>query len=297
MQAAGGDVGDRRPRQRRPALGGALGHVQVAADGEVVDVVAGPLGVGAGLAVAAGRAVDDAGVHRPDGLVADAEAVDDAGAEALEHDVGGRRQSQEGGPAALGPQVDLHPLLAPLAAVGVERRHERRRPRPGWRADLDDPGAVVGEQASTGWRPTVDRSSTVVPARGLGHGGLRSSGQAQLAGGDDVLLHLGGAAADRVDDRVPVGRLGPPGHRRLLGPHRSCEPGPAMSIEASATRLTARWRRAVLGGLRPERVDAPHGLVTKRRPSTAATSPSVTSRAMRWRTTGSSFSGLPSRVV
>ena len=52
------------PGQRGTAVGVAARAVEVAADREVVEVVAGPLRTRAGLAVAARRAVDDAGVHR-----------------------------------------------------------------------------------------------------------------------------------------------------------------------------------------------------------------------------------------
>ena len=96
MQPARGDVGHGGAGQRRPAVGGALGHVQVAAGRQVVEVVAGPGGGGPGLPVAAGRAVHDRRVHRPHRVVADAEAVDDAGPEALDHHVGAGRQAEEG---------------------------------------------------------------------------------------------------------------------------------------------------------------------------------------------------------
>lgn len=49
LHPPGGDVGHRGAGQGRPAIGGALAHVQVAADGEVVEVVPGPRGVGAVL--------------------------------------------------------------------------------------------------------------------------------------------------------------------------------------------------------------------------------------------------------
>src|SRR3954452_4966525 len=41
--------------------------------------------------------------------------------------------------------------------------------------------------------------------------------QAELAAGEDVLLHLGGAAADRVEHGVAVRRLRPALHRGVLG--------------------------------------------------------------------------------
>ena len=92
LHPAPGGVGHGGPGQRRLVAGGPLAAVEVAAQGQVVDVVAGPLGVGAGLAVAAGRAVDDGRVHGAHVVVADAQAVDHAGSEALEHHVGGGGQ-------------------------------------------------------------------------------------------------------------------------------------------------------------------------------------------------------------
>ncbi len=91
-----------------PGSGGAAvdprrAHGQVAADGEVVDVVARPLRRRAVLAVAAGRAVDDPGIARRHGGVADAQPVDDAGPEALDDDVGRRRQRQERRPTRRRP--------------------------------------------------------------------------------------------------------------------------------------------------------------------------------------------------
>ena len=104
VHAAAGAVADGRAGQRRAAVGVAAGAVEVAADREVVEVVAGPLRVRAVLAVAGGRAVDDAGVHRVHRLVADAEPVDDAGPEALDHDVGASPRgagTRRGRPSAL----------------------------------------------------------------------------------------------------------------------------------------------------------------------------------------------------
>ena len=87
VQASGCAVGDRGPRKgRTPALIPARA-VEVAADGQVVEVVAGPGRAGAGLAVAGGRAVDDAGVEDPYSLVSDTEPVDHPGPEAFKHHV------------------------------------------------------------------------------------------------------------------------------------------------------------------------------------------------------------------
>ncbi len=130
MHAAGGGVGDGRARQRRSAVGPGSAHREVAADGQVVEVVSGPLRCRAVLAVPARRAVDDAGVARRHGLVADAQAIDDTGSEALDDDVGRRGQREEGLPSVVVLQVELDPAHAAVAAVGEERRLDRRRVRP-----------------------------------------------------------------------------------------------------------------------------------------------------------------------
>ncbi len=96
VHAAGSGVGDGGTRKWRCAVGPGVAHGEEAADGQVVEVVTGPLRVRAVLAVAARRAVHDAAVARRHSLVADAQAVDDAGAEALDDDVGRGGQREEG---------------------------------------------------------------------------------------------------------------------------------------------------------------------------------------------------------
>src|ERR1035437_21866 len=85
--------------------------------------------------------------------------------------------------------------------------------------------------------PTLDRSSTTTPANSPVEDAVDAEGgmaggvgvvterrrsevlrQTEFAAGDDVLLNLRGAAADGVDHRVAIGRLGPALHRGILGP-------------------------------------------------------------------------------
>ena len=128
LHAAAGRVADGRAGQRRAALGAPARTVEVAADREVVDVVAGPLRTRAGLAVAARRAVDDAGVHGAHVGVADAEAVDHTRPEALDHHVGACRR------AAGTHRVRMRPSgrAAPVPCPGdrCTRRTAARSARP-----------------------------------------------------------------------------------------------------------------------------------------------------------------------
>ena len=147
LHAAGGGVGDGGAGQRRRAVGPRRAHGQVAADGEVVDVVAGPLRARAVLAVAARRAVDDARIARRHRLVADAEAVDDAGPEALDHHVGRRppRPGRRRGPR----RPSGRPARAACRGARCRRRTAARSAprRPTARARPSPPCPVVGQQA------------------------------------------------------------------------------------------------------------------------------------------------------
>ena len=88
LEAAPGAVGHRGSGQGRPAVAVASRAVEVAADGQVVQVVAGPASTGAALAVAGGGAVDDPRIPVPDGLVADAQPVHHPRSETLDDHVG-----------------------------------------------------------------------------------------------------------------------------------------------------------------------------------------------------------------
>ena len=106
------------PGTRRPAVGAGVGRREEAADREVVEVVPRALRVRTVLAVAARRAVHDRGVHRRDGVVADAERRDDAGPEALDHHVGAAREAQERAASVVGLEVDA----GSAASRGARRR-------------------------------------------------------------------------------------------------------------------------------------------------------------------------------
>ena len=147
VHAAAGAVTDRRARQRGPTRRVASGAVEVAADGQVVDVVTGPLRVRAVLAVSGGRAVDDGRVQLLDGRVADAEPVDDSGPEALDHHVGGGGQRQECVATRVGLEVELGAQHVPVTGVRVERRSDLDAALLGRGPDLDHRRAVVGEPA------------------------------------------------------------------------------------------------------------------------------------------------------
>ena len=157
LEPAAGRVGDRGAGQCWCATLVAARAVQVAADGQVVDVVSGPCSPGAGLAESGRRAQHDAGVGGPQGVVADAQPVDHSGTETLDDDVGGSGEAQEGVAAGIGLEVEHHPAHAAVGAVGVG----------GW-CDLE---VAVGRH-----RPDLDHGCTPVgqPARcphGRAHGG------------------------------------------------------------------------------------------------------------------------------
>ena len=147
LHAPGGGVGDGGSRDRRRPFGPRRAHAQVPADGQVVEVVAGPLRPWPLLAVPAGRAVDDPGVPGLDHVVADAQPVDHPGPEALDDDVGPVGQGQEGLPPAVVLEVDQDAAHAAVAAVGEEPRVGRSHVRLGHGAHLDDQRAIVGQQA------------------------------------------------------------------------------------------------------------------------------------------------------
>ena len=97
------------------------GEPQQSDEPEVVHVVAGGVALGAGLAVARDRAVDDPGVDLAHALVADAEPVEDTGTEGLEHDVVLAHQAQQHLAPALALEID-----ADRALVAVQRQEQRR---------------------------------------------------------------------------------------------------------------------------------------------------------------------------
>ena len=147
VHAARGDVGHRGAGQGGSTAGVSAAAMHIARHGQIVEVVARPVPARAGLAVAAGGAVDDAPVDGPQRLVVDAETVDHAGPEALHHHVGPAGQVEEGAPPAVGLQVEPGPPHTPVAAVGVGGRHGGRSGQPRHRTDLHHARAVVGQQS------------------------------------------------------------------------------------------------------------------------------------------------------
>ena len=147
MHAARGDVGDGGTGQSRGAAGATAAAMHVSRHGQVVQIVSGPVPTGTILTVAAGRAVDDPLVDRPDSLVPDAEAVGHAGAEALHHHIGTASQGQQSVAPLVALQVEQGAAHAAAAAVGVGGRHHSHIRVPGHRTDLDHVRAVVGQQA------------------------------------------------------------------------------------------------------------------------------------------------------
>ena len=205
-------------------------------------------------------------------------------------------------------QVEQHALHAAVAAVRVERRHDLHARLLRRRADLHDASRRSRPASATcarpgrrsrGRAPSHPASSACVPTRSEV---LR---EAEPAAGDDVLLDLRRAAADRVDHGVAVRRLGPALHRRGLRCARAAGvPGPPMSIDA----LASRRENSVANSLysddsigRRRRVRAPSRPSSTPRPRAgrARAPPRRRWRAgrSRWRTTGSSRSGSPSRIV
>ncbi len=145
-----GHVGDLDAR-RDGARPGRPEQRQEAADGEVVEVVARPVPVGAHLPVPRQGAVDDPGVHGPDRRLAEPPSGKLARHRRLEEDIRRRREAQHDLPAPREPVVDRD---APLAAIdGLEEAAEPElgRRHPGVvagqrRLDLDDLRAEVGKE-------------------------------------------------------------------------------------------------------------------------------------------------------
>ena len=145
VQSAAGAVGHRGTRQSRPAVGCPARAVEVAPDGQVVEVVARPVGPGARLAEAGGRAQHDARVGGPQRLVADAETVHDARSKTLNDHVGFGGQPQEGTPSTIGFEVQEDAAHPPVGAVCVGRRGDVHIGVAGHRTHLDDVCTPVGQ--------------------------------------------------------------------------------------------------------------------------------------------------------
>ena len=137
-----------------------------------------PVAVGAGLAEARYRAIDDARIDGPDGFVVDAEPVLHARAVVLDHDIGVFRHRQENLAALVGLEIERHRPLVAVKVLEVEAvagaGHHRARIPARRRLDLDHIGPPVGKLAH-GRRPRPGAGKVEDPdmgeRQGGGHGG------------------------------------------------------------------------------------------------------------------------------
>jgi hypothetical protein len=95
--------------------------VEQAAVGQVIEVVAGAVAVGAVLAVAGDRAINDARVDCRYRLVADSQLVDDAGAKALDDDIRAGGEAHEGGDAGGLLEVQRQAALVAIDQLEIAR--------------------------------------------------------------------------------------------------------------------------------------------------------------------------------
>ncbi len=145
------DVGHLDAQRRRADLGAAA-VAERARQGQVVDVVAGAVAQGAGLAIAGQGTIDDGRVDRSQRLVANAQPVHDARPELLDDDVvAGGHQPAHGGVGLRLFQVEGHGALVavedamPGGGVTIEGRQKADHVRPRGRLDADDIRAQVGQ--------------------------------------------------------------------------------------------------------------------------------------------------------
>ena len=249
LHAAAGRVADRRARQRGPAVGVAARAVEVAADREVVEVVAGPLRARPGLAVAAWsssrRCPGSPRARRRSRCRAGRPRR--AGSSRSPRRRAPRAAGTRRGPAAASGRA----ARAPCRGGRCTRRTAARsaRPtasaaaRPSRRARRSRPASATC--ARPGRRSP--RSSTVTPSsRPVMPSAQKFFGRPSSAAGDDVLLDLRRAAADRVDHGVAVRRLGPALHRRVFGAHPQLA---ARARRCPSTRSASRRENSVANSL------------------------------------------------
>lgn len=159
---------------------GCAGQTEQAANGEVVEVVARAVGVGAGLAVAGEGAVDDPGVDGFDRFVANTPFVHTAGFEGFDDDVGGLGEVEEDVAALLVAVVEGEGLFAPVEHVKHRHAAEFRRGFAGVVSqergfDFDHFRAQVGEEA--GGVGAGEEAGEVEDAEGVeGSGGVGGHG-------------------------------------------------------------------------------------------------------------------------
>src|SRR5687768_8554279 len=151
------DVGERDADLLRLAIRQSR-QVHDAAEALDHEIVAGPARIGAVLAEAADRAVDQAWTGRTQALLVEAVALQSSDLEILDEDIGARSEALDETAVALVGKVRRHRTLAPVAAMKVGGRkraavlsfNEGRSPGAGVVAalrmlDLDDVGAEIGE--------------------------------------------------------------------------------------------------------------------------------------------------------
>jgi hypothetical protein len=139
--------------------------------GDLVD--AGTRRIGAALAEARDRAVDDARVDLGHGVVVDLEAMLHVGTIVFDDDVGLGRELHEDLVAFLALEVERHRLLVAMQVLEVEAMAvaaHRIGLAVGGRLDLDDVRAPVGELAH-GRRPGAMRREVENGDVGKGQGG------------------------------------------------------------------------------------------------------------------------------
>ena len=120
----------------------------VARAGADEGVVAGTVGEARVVAVGGDRADDQARVAGRQRGVVDAELLGRPGPEALDHDVGLRRERLETGPVGRVGEVELRGALAPLPDPVARERAERVA---AGRFAFDDERAQIGEEAARVW--------------------------------------------------------------------------------------------------------------------------------------------------
>jgi len=97
-----------------------------------------------GLAIAADRAIDEAGIDRAKRLVVDPQPRGHAGAVALDHHIGALGQPEEGGAVGLSLEVQDDALLAAVHRREKAGEHGARGIARGT-LDLDDLGTHLGQ--------------------------------------------------------------------------------------------------------------------------------------------------------
>ncbi|MNZ89686.1 hypothetical protein D3C78_1086210 [compost metagenome] len=197
---AGEDVGQRHADLHRPGAllaGGAPGQAHQPAEALDHEVVAGALGVGAVLAEAGDRAVDQPRVDLFQTGVVEAVGGQAADLEILQQDVRLQGQLADDALALLAGEVDGQRLLVAVGAQVIGRfrgvlalgvAQERRPPVTGvvacaWALDLEHLGAEIGEDLpGPGAGQHAGQVEDADMRQGAGHGGTSFVGRKTTAG-------------------------------------------------------------------------------------------------------------------